>query len=220
MQSEVISPKPKSGQEAGHHLYLAAVSPIWMRCQLDSKQPHLPGRPPAPCNPPSSRHHLVNIFRTNLPPCRLFSWPSFYPPPSPPIHPLPWLPGHPPPWPICQGGGSRWNKVISRKDISLMPNLPQFATSSFYQDGQGKSLQDDIGIFEKVCFSRDIVGKYMCVDCIERQLSPKKNRLGGRGQKVPEFQSLIYHRSWVHSSARRCSMCRATEFSVHPFTCW
>ena len=54
MQSEVISPKPKSGQEAGHHLYLAAVSPIWMRCQLDSKQPHLPGRPPAPCNPPFS----------------------------------------------------------------------------------------------------------------------------------------------------------------------
>ena len=54
MQSEVISPKPKSGQEAGHHLYLAAVSPIWMRCQLDSKQPHLPGRPPATCNPPSS----------------------------------------------------------------------------------------------------------------------------------------------------------------------
>ena len=101
MQSEVISPKPKSGQEAGHHLYLAAVSPIWMRCQLDSKQPHLPGRPPAPCNPPSSRHHLVNIFRTNLPPCRLFSWPSFYPPPSPPIHPLPWLSGHPPSWPIC-----------------------------------------------------------------------------------------------------------------------
>ena len=91
---------------------------------------------------------------------------------------------------------------------------------TFYQDGQGKSLQDDIGIFEKVCFSRGIVGKYMCVDCIERQLSPKKNRLGGRGQKVPEFQSLIYHRSWVHSSARRCSMCRATEFSVHLFTCW
>ena len=38
---------------------------------------------------------------------------------------------------------------------------------TFYQDGQGKSLQDDIGIFEKVCFSRGIVGKYMCVDCIE-----------------------------------------------------
>ena len=60
----------------------------------------------------------------------------------------------------------------------------------------------------------------MCVDCIERQLSPKKNRVGGRGQKVLEFQSLIYHRSWVHSSARKCSMCRATEFSVHLFTCW
>ena len=112
------------------------------------------------------------------------------------------------------------NKVIFQKKIRLMPNLSQFATSSFYQVGQGKSLRDNIGIFEKVCFSRDIVGKYMCVDCIERQLSPKKNRLGGRGQKVPEFQSLIYHRSWVHSSARRCSMCRATEFSVHPFTCW
>ena len=114
-------------------------------------------------------------------------------------------------------GEIRW---FSRKEIRLMPNLPQFATSSFYQDGQGKSQRDDVGIFEKVCFSRDIVGKYMCVDCIERQLSPKKNRLGGRGQKVLEFQSLIYHRSWVHSSAQRCSMCRATEFSVHLFTCW
>ena len=32
MQSEVISPKPKSGQEERHHLYLPPVSPIWMRC--------------------------------------------------------------------------------------------------------------------------------------------------------------------------------------------
>ena len=224
------------------------------------------------------RHHLVNIFRTNLPPCRLFSWPSFYPPPSPPIHPLPWLPGHPPPWPIChtpfrplhhppltghfvlhlpdhlvihplyyiqmrlpdqvdwmdgkcnyqsgwqrgKGGGSGWNKVIFQKRNTSDAKSPPICNivMTFYQDGQGKSLRDDIGIFEKVCFSRDIVGKYMCVDCIERQLSPKKNRLGGRGQKVPEFQSLIYHRSWVHSSARRCSKCRATEFSVHLFTCW
>ena len=123
-------------------------------------------------------------------------------------------------WQRGKGGGSGWNKVIFQKrntsdaksspicNIVILPRWTREKSTGRYWD------------FEKVCFSRDIVGKYMCVDCIERQLSPKKNRLGGRGQKVPEFQSLIYHRSWVHSSARRCSKCRATEFSVHLFTCW
>ena len=89
-----------------------------------------------------------------------------------------------------------------------MPNLPQFATSSFYQDGQGKSLRDDIGIFERVCFSRDIVGKYMCVDCIERQLSLKKNRVGGPGAKgaggpKPDL-SQVGQSPAVHCSALDC----------------
>ena len=88
------------------------------------------------------RHHLVNIFRTNLPPCRLFSWPSFYPPPSPPIHPLPWLPGHPPPWPICH---TPFRPLHHRLEICQKNYTTGFLVQKFYTLKVRKSRRFFIG---------------------------------------------------------------------------